>query len=141
MKLIRPGNMFPVINSPMPVLTGQARLKALSHAISKGTQVGLQLRNPILIMFHWMVCMLTPVDGPALKFIAICRRVALLSHWTILFSRHWPHSCRIFFRPQQCQRFDVLLDSRYLWCTREMVIWEYPQCIATLEMLCANYNT
>ena len=44
---------------------------------SKGTRVGLQLQKPTSMMFSWMVCTLTLVDGLALKFAAICGRVAL----------------------------------------------------------------
>ncbi|GBM11721.1 hypothetical protein AVEN_156172-1 [Araneus ventricosus] len=62
----------------------------------------------------------------------------------ILVSRRWSRSCMIFFRPQRCRRFDVLPDSRYSRYTREMVVPENPNFIATSEMsnlLCADYNT
>ena len=72
--------------------------------------------------------------------------VALLSCWMILFSCHWPRSCKIFFQPQWCQKFDVLPDFRYSWCTCELVIWEkFPMhCYlgdAVPHLLCANHNT
>ncbi|GBM98117.1 hypothetical protein AVEN_28680-1 [Araneus ventricosus] len=60
-----------------------------------------------------MVRTLTLVDGPALKSAAISGRVARLSRLRVLVSRRWSRSCMIFFRPQRCRRFDVLLDSRY----------------------------
>ena len=113
----------------------QAKCKALCHTVSKDTRVGLRLQKPISMMFRWMVLTLTLVDGPALKSAAICRRVAPLLYWTILFNYH---SCRIFFLPQQCWRFDVLSDSWYSRCTGEMVIWENPQHIATSETLCPS---
>ncbi|GFX95243.1 uncharacterized protein TNCV_848341 [Trichonephila clavipes] len=74
-RLVRPGNVFPVINRPMSVLT---------------------------------------VLGE---------------------SRRWSRSCMIFFRPQRCHRFDVLPDSRYPRYTREMVVGENPNSVATSEML------
>lgn len=46
------------------------------------------------------------------------------------------HSCTIFFRPQWCQRFDVLPDSRYLWSTCQRVVQENTHLTATSEMLC-----
>ena len=91
--------------------TVQWRHKALCRAVSKCTRVGLQLRNPISMMFCWMTYMLTLVDSPVLKSAAIC--------WTVLFSHHWFRSCRIFF---QLQRFDVLPDCRYSQWTHEMVV-------------------
>ncbi|GFU52316.1 uncharacterized protein TNCV_3958421 [Trichonephila clavipes] len=51
-RLVRPGNVFPVINSPKSVLMGQVRRKALCRAINEGIRVGLQLRKPISMMFH-----------------------------------------------------------------------------------------
>ncbi|GBO41021.1 hypothetical protein AVEN_265598-1, partial [Araneus ventricosus] len=54
----------------------------------------------------------------------------------ILVSRRWFRSCMIFFRPQRCRRFDVLPDSGYSRYTREMVVRENPNFIATSEMLC-----
>ncbi|GBM70675.1 hypothetical protein AVEN_270782-1 [Araneus ventricosus] len=83
-----------------------------------------------------MVRTLTLVDGPALKSAAICGRVARLSRLMILVSRRWSRYCMIFFRPQRCRRFDVLPDSRYSRYTREMIVRENPNFIATSEMLC-----
>ena len=92
----------------------QARRKALCRAVIKGTRVGFRLWKPTSMMFRWMDRSRTLVDDPVLKSWAICGRAALLSCWTILFNRHWSRSCRIFFRPLRCRRFDVLPDS---WCT------------------------
>ncbi|GFV62704.1 uncharacterized protein TNCV_901591 [Trichonephila clavipes] len=39
-------------------------------------------------------------------------------------------------RPQICRKFDVLPDSRYSRYTREMIVLENPNFIATSEMLC-----
>ena len=78
-RLVRPGNMFPVINHQMLVLTSLGEDKALYRAVSKGTWAGLWPRKPISMMFHWIFLMLTLVDDPASKSAAICRRVALLS--------------------------------------------------------------
>ena len=110
------------------------RRKTLCRALSKGTRVGLRLRIPISIMFRRMVHTLTLADGPALKSAAICGRVALLSRWTILFSRRWSRSCRIFLRPQRSRRYYVLPDSRYSRRTLEMVIWKIPN--ASLPRRC-----
>ncbi|GFY11696.1 uncharacterized protein TNCV_1528891 [Trichonephila clavipes] len=83
-----------------------------------------------------MVCTVTCVDGPVLKFAAICGWFAHLSRLMILVRRHWFRSCMIFFRPQRCRRFDILPDSRYPRYTHEMVVRENPNSIAMKEMLC-----
>ncbi|GBM50338.1 hypothetical protein AVEN_142347-1 [Araneus ventricosus] len=83
-----------------------------------------------------MVRTLTLVDGPALKSAAIWGRVAGLSRLMILVSRRSSRSCMIYFRPQRCRRFDDLQDSRYSRYTREMVVRENPNFIASSEMLC-----
>ncbi|GFX59784.1 transposable element Tcb1 transposase [Trichonephila clavipes] len=44
-RLVRPGNVFPVINSTMSVFTGQARRKALCRAVNKGTRYFRNLGN------------------------------------------------------------------------------------------------
>ncbi|GFT50557.1 uncharacterized protein TNCV_551551 [Trichonephila clavipes] len=82
-----------------------------------------------------MIPTVTLVDGPALKYVAICGRVARLSHLMILVGRRWSRSCMIFFRPQRCRRFDVLPDSRYSRYIREMFAHENPNSIAPSELL------
>ncbi|GFT90074.1 uncharacterized protein TNCV_3102491 [Trichonephila clavipes] len=72
-------------------------------------------------------------------------RDARLPRLMILVSRRWSRSCIIFLRPQRCCRFDVLPDSRYPRYTREMVVRENPNSVATLEIAashlsCADYN-
>ncbi|GFV83889.1 uncharacterized protein TNCV_387971 [Trichonephila clavipes] len=84
-----------------------------------------------------MVHTVTLVDGRVLKSAVICGRVGRLPRLMILISRHWSRSCMFFFRPQRCHKFDVLPDSRYLRYTREMVVRENSNFIATSKTQCS----
>ncbi|GFV81868.1 uncharacterized protein TNCV_1057551 [Trichonephila clavipes] len=44
-RLVRQGNMFPVINNPMAVLAGSSRRQVLFCAMNSGTRMELQLQK------------------------------------------------------------------------------------------------
>ena len=125
-ELIRPDNMFPVINSQYRCWRAQARHKALCRAQQRYTRVPLALKariDDVLLNGSLADICWWPKHWNLQQF---CRRVVLLSRWTILFSRHWYHSCKIFFWAQRCRRFDVLPDSRYSRCIQKWSYWKIP---------------
>ncbi|GBO00590.1 hypothetical protein AVEN_233558-1 [Araneus ventricosus] len=70
-RLVRPGNLFPVINSSMAALAGQTGRKAVCRTVNNGTRVGYRFRRPISMMVHSTVHTLTFLNALALKSAAI----------------------------------------------------------------------
>ncbi|GFV54652.1 uncharacterized protein TNCV_3843721 [Trichonephila clavipes] len=108
-RLVRPGNVFPIINSPMSVLTGPGEVYSLVSCSQQGYTSGhsapkthiddVSLGGSYGDTFCW----------PSIKICSNLRKGARLSRLMTLDNRRLSRSCMIFFRRQQCCRFDVFL--------------------------------
>ncbi|GBO28295.1 hypothetical protein AVEN_23280-1 [Araneus ventricosus] len=69
-RLVRPGNLFPVINSSMAALAGPGEW-SVCRTVNNGTRVGHRYRKPISMMVRSTVRTLTFLNALALKSAAI----------------------------------------------------------------------
>ncbi|GBM03326.1 hypothetical protein AVEN_256876-1 [Araneus ventricosus] len=71
MRLVRPDNLFPVINIQWRSWQAQARRKPVCRTVTNGTRVGHRFRKPISMMVSSTVRTVALVNAPTLKSAAI----------------------------------------------------------------------